>query len=64
MATTSSGARYRTTVAADHDPGYEEIAERLRPLRPFTGVLYFHLLLDGLAERGDLNVAVAASGEP
>jgi DNA-3-methyladenine glycosylase II len=50
------GARnkLRRFLALDHDPGYDEIAELLRPWEPFTGMLYFHLLLDGLAERGEL----------
>jgi DNA-3-methyladenine glycosylase II len=52
------GARnkLRRFLGLDHDPGYEEIAERLRPWEPWTGMLYFHLLLDGLAERGGLEV--------
>jgi DNA-3-methyladenine glycosylase II len=52
------GARnkLRRFLALDHDPGYDEIAQRLRPWKPYTGLLYFHLLLDGLAERGELEV--------
>lgn len=46
--------RLRRFLGLDHDPGYDEITERLCHLEPFTGLLYFHLLLDGLAERGDL----------
>lgn len=38
----------------DHAPGYDEIAERLIPWQPWAGMLYFHLLLDGLVERGEL----------
>jgi DNA-3-methyladenine glycosylase II len=50
------GARHklRSFFGLDHDPGYDEVAERLRPWEPYTGMLYFHLLLDGLAERGEL----------
>lgn len=50
------GARnaLRRFLALDHDPGYDEIAERLHPWQPMSGLLYFHLLLDGLAERGVL----------
>jgi len=51
------GARnaLRRFFRLDHDPGYDEIAERLDPLGPVAGLLYFHLLLDGLAERGELS---------
>jgi DNA-3-methyladenine glycosylase II len=38
----------------DHDPGYDEIQERLEPLEGVAGLVYFHLLLAGLAERGDV----------
>lgn len=38
----------------DHAPGYDEISERLVPWQPWAGMLYFHLLLDGLVERGEL----------
>jgi DNA-3-methyladenine glycosylase II len=50
------GARnkLRRFLALDHDPGYDEITELLRPWEPYTGMLYFHLLLGGLAERGEL----------
>lgn len=41
-------------LGLDHAPGYEEIADRLAPWQPWAGMLYFHLLLDGLVERGDL----------
>lgn len=52
------GARnkLRRFLSLDHDPDYDEIAERLRPWEPYTGLLYFHLLLDGLAERGEIEV--------
>jgi DNA-3-methyladenine glycosylase II len=51
------GARnkLRHFLGLDHDPGYDEIAELLRPWQPASGLLYFHLLLDGLAERGELD---------
>lgn len=51
------GARnkFRRFFDLDHDPSYDEIAERLRPWDPYSGLLYFHLLLEGLAERGDLD---------
>ncbi|MBS1860681.1 MAG: DNA-3-methyladenine glycosylase 2 family protein [Actinobacteria bacterium] len=50
------GARHRLRrfFGLGHDPSYEEIADLLRPWEPFAGMLYFHLLLDGLTERGDL----------
>jgi len=52
------GARtkLRRFLGLDHDPGYDEIARRLHPWHPYTGMLYFHLLLDGLAERGKLTI--------
>jgi DNA-3-methyladenine glycosylase II len=37
-------------------PDREQILALLDPLAPFAGMLYFHLLLDGLDERGELNV--------
>lgn len=55
------GARnkLRAFLGLDHDPDYVEIAERLQPWQPYAGLLYFHLLLDGLAERG----VIAGVGE-
>jgi DNA-3-methyladenine glycosylase II len=52
------GARnkLRRFLSLDHDPGYDEIARRLRSWEPYAGMIYFHLLLDALAERGDLEV--------
>ena len=41
-------------LGLDHAPGYDEIAERLSPWQPWAGMLYTHLLLDGLVERGEL----------
>ncbi len=35
-------------------PSRDEILELLRPWHPWAGMVYFHLLLDGLAERGDI----------
>lgn len=51
------GARnkLRRFLGLDHDPDYAEISARLEPWRPYAGLLYFHLLLDGLAERGILD---------
>lgn len=37
-------------------PDREQILAMLDPFTPFAGMLYFHLLLDGLAERGELDV--------
>jgi DNA-3-methyladenine glycosylase II len=37
-------------------PSYAEILEILAPWHPFAGVVYFHLLLDGLAARGELEI--------
>ncbi len=52
------GARnkLRRFLALDHDPDYREIGELLHPWWPFAGMLYFHLLLDGLAEQGAIDV--------
>lgn len=52
------GARnkLRSFFALDHDPTYDEVATLLRPWEPYTGLIYFHLLLDGLAERGEIEV--------
>ncbi len=36
-------------------PDYAQIISILEPWRPFAGMVYFHLLLDGLAERGVLD---------
>ena len=46
----------RRFLGLDHDPGYDEITGLLQHWEPYTGMIYFHLLLDGLAERGDLDV--------
>jgi DNA-3-methyladenine glycosylase II len=35
-------------------PTYPEIVAILAPWYPYAGMVYFHLLLDGLAERGVL----------
>lgn len=35
-------------------PSYTEIAEIVAPWHPYGGLVYFHLLLDGLVERGAL----------
>lgn len=53
------GARnkLRGFLGLDHDPDYAEISARLEPWQPYAGLLYFHLLLDGLAERGALEGA-------
>ena len=50
------GARnaLRGFFGLDHDPGYDEIQERLEPLAGVAGLVYFHLLLAGLAQRGDI----------
>lgn len=50
------GARnaLRGFFGLDHDPGYDEIQERLEPLAGVAGLVYFHLLLAGLAQRGDV----------
>ncbi|CAN5582481.1 DNA-3-methyladenine glycosylase [soil metagenome] len=37
-------------------PDREQILALVDPMAPFAGMLYFHLLLDGLAERGVLDV--------
>jgi DNA-3-methyladenine glycosylase II len=52
------GARnkLRRFLGLDHDPDYAEIAELLRPWQPCAGMLYFHLLLRGLADNGELTL--------
>ena len=35
-------------------PDYDQIGSILERWQPYAGMVYFHLLLDGLAERGDL----------
>ena len=37
-------------------PDREQILKLLSPWEPFAGMIYFHLLLDGLAARGELDV--------
>lgn len=39
-----------------HPPSRDEIIALLRPWEPCAGMIYFHLLLDGLAERGELEI--------
>jgi DNA-3-methyladenine glycosylase II len=41
-------------LTLEHAPTYDEIAARLKRWQPYSGMLYFHLLLDGLVERGAL----------
>jgi len=36
------------------DAGYDEVAGFSRRWHPYEGLVYFHLLLDALATRGDL----------
>lgn len=52
------GARNKVQRFLDlgQPPSYDEIAERLAPLQPYAGMLYFHLLVDGLVERGALEL--------
>ncbi len=51
------GARNKLTrfMDLDHPPSYDEISALLSPWDPYAGMLYFHLLLDGIAERGQLS---------
>jgi DNA-3-methyladenine glycosylase II len=37
-------------------PSYAEILAILAPWYPYAGMVYFHLLLDGLVERGALEI--------
>jgi len=37
-------------------PGREQILALMEPWHPYAGMIYFHLLLDGLAARGELDV--------
>ena len=37
-------------------PSYAEILAILAPWFPYAGIVYFHLLLDSLVDRGDLEV--------
>lgn len=50
------GARNKLTrfMGLDHPPSYDEITALLSPWHPYAGLLYFHLLLDGLTDRGEL----------
>lgn len=43
------------------DAGYDAVARLSRQWWPYGGLVYFHLLLDSLARRGDLNEAGCAS---
>ena len=36
-------------------PDREQILDIMKPWAPYAGLMYFHMLLDGLAERGDLH---------
>lgn len=53
------GARNKLThfMGLDHPPSYDEITGLLSPWDPYAGMLYFHLLLDGLADRDQLSIA-------
>lgn len=42
-------------VELDHPPGYDEILEIMAAWDPAAGMVYFHLLLDGLDRSGDLD---------
>jgi len=42
-------------LGLDTPPGYDEIRSALARWEPFAGLVYFHLLLDGLSESGSLN---------
>lgn len=50
------GARNRLErlLRARHKLDYAGVARRLRSWRPYGGLVYFHMLLDGLAEAGQL----------
>lgn len=52
------GARnkLRRFFGLDHDPDYDQVSALLRPWEPYTGLIYFHLLLDGLTERGQIDL--------
>lgn len=50
------GARnnLRRRLGLDPSAGYRELADLARAWWPYGGLVYFHLLLDGLAERGQV----------
>lgn len=52
------GARNKleTFFSLASPPNREQILALMEPWRPFAGMIYFHLLLDGLAARGELDV--------
>ncbi len=43
---------------------YAAVARRLRRWRPYAGLVYFHMLLDGLAEAGRLEVLTSVHESP
>lgn len=51
-----AGARnnLRKRLGLDPSAGYRELADLARAWWPYGGLVYFHLLLDGLAERGQV----------
>lgn len=42
--------RLKDWFSLDERPGYEATARLLEPFKPYRGLIYFHLLLEGLAE--------------
>ena len=53
------GARnnLRRRFGLAEDAGYDAVATLSRRWQPYTGLVYFHLLLDALAARADLEAA-------
>ena len=45
-------ARLQHLFVLESRPGYEEVRRLTAAWEPYAGMVYFHLLLDGLAERG------------
>jgi DNA-3-methyladenine glycosylase II len=52
------GARnkLRTFLCLPEAPDYATVSRVTAAWDPFAGMVYFHLLLDGLAERGSLSL--------
>lgn len=49
--------RLKDWFSLNERPGYEATARLLEPFKPYRGLIYFHLLLEGLAESGSVERA-------
>ena len=45
----------RQFFALPTPPDRKQILTLMEPWAPYAGMMYFHMLLDGLAERGDIH---------